>query len=296
MSSANTCSPLLKSTAKKLLPDVVRRFLRSIVYRLAHRSAATRLALLRMRVVTKSPGSVVTIRKYRVRINDGPNFYTLYKDIFENRIYHFDAQRPDPLILDCGSNIGMSILYYKQEYPAARIVGFEPEPVIFRYLQENMTSNLISDVCLVQAAIAGREGNLAFHSDGKYASYLVQDPSTPVPLGWTECRVPCMRLRSYLTEPVDFLKLNIEGAEWETIADSEDCLRQVREMVIEYHHLPGLPRTLHKILDVLDRQGFEYLVNDFDSETNGGVQPPFRLTSDTQYFLLIYARRIGLGS
>jgi hypothetical protein len=49
---------------------------------------------------------------------------------------------------------------------------------------------------------------------------------------------------------------------------------------------------LHHILDLLDRQGFEYLINDFDSETNGGVQPPFRLTRETRYFLLIYAKRI----
>ncbi len=292
MLSANTYSPLLRETAKRLLPDAVRRLLGSVVCRLAHWNAVIRLALFRTRAVSKNSGSVVTFKNYGVRINDGPNFYTLYKDIFENRIYHFDAQRPDPLILDCGSNIGMSILYYKQEHPSARIVGFEPEPVIFRYLQDNMTRNGISDVCLVPAAVAGREGNLAFHSDGKYASYLVQDPSTPVPLGWTECRVPCVRLRSYLIEPVDFLKLNIEGAEWEAIADAEDHLRQIREMVIEYHHLPGLPRTLHKILEILDRQGFEYLINDLDAETNGAVLPPFHLSRESIYFLLIYAKRV----
>ena len=295
MSSVNTFSPVVRATAKKVLPEGVQRFLGSWIPRLAHWSRVMRLVLLRRRVMNKKPGSIVTLNRYKVRINDGPNFYYLYKDIFEKRVYHFDARRPDPLIVDCGSNIGMSVLYYKHEYPSARIIAFEPDPAIFRYLQENVTSNRLADVRLVQAAVAGQEGDLAFHSDGKYASYLVHDPSTPVPPGWIDCRVPCVRLRSYLYEPVDFLKVNIEGAEWETIAESEDCLRQVREMVVEYHHLPGLPRTLHKILEVLNRQGFEYLVNDFDSETNGGIQPPFRLTPESQYFLLIYARRIGSG-
>ena len=32
--------------------------------------------------------------------------------------------------------------------------------------------------------------------------------------------------------------MNIEGAEWEVLEDSEDRLFQVQEMVIEYHHLP----------------------------------------------------------
>ncbi len=66
---------------------------------------------------------------------------------------------------------------------------------------------------------------------------------------------------------------------------------QVREIVIEYHHQPGLPRTLHKILELLHRQGFEYLINDFDAETNIGSCPPFHLGPESRYYLLVYARR-----
>lgn len=229
---------------------------------------------------------------YTVHINDAPNFYVLYKDIFINRIYHFEAQRPDPLILDCGSNVGMSILYFKHVYSQARIIGFEPDPAVFPYLQENVVHNSLTDVQLVQSALAEREGTLRFYSDGKYGSCLAERMPGDIPQGWTRYEVPCVRLRDYLTEPVDFLKINIEGAEWEVLADSEDRLRQVREIIIEYHHLPGLPRTLHKILEMLHRQGFEYLINNFDSETNGGVRPPFSLTSETRYFLLIYGKRI----
>jgi hypothetical protein len=88
------------------------------------------------------------------------------------------------------------------------------------------------------------------------------------------------------------LKMNIEGAEYDVIAECADRLRNVREIIIEYHHLPGLPRTLHQILAILHEQGFEYLINDFDSETNTGVRAPFQLTPDSRYFLLLYARRL----
>jgi hypothetical protein len=64
-------------------------------------------------------------------------------------------------------------------------------------------------------------------------------------------------------------------------------------MVIEYHHLPGLPRTLHDILSLLHRQRFEYLINHFDYETNPGVRPPFRLSpGSSRYYLLLYAKRL----
>ncbi|HSA64821.1 MAG TPA: FkbM family methyltransferase, partial [Nitrospira sp.] len=214
-----------------------------------------------------------------------------YKDIFVNRIYHFETGSPAPTILDCGGNIGMSVLYYKLIYPQAKVTTFEPDPSVFGYLQDNVARHGMNDVQLVQAAVCGREGSLTFHSDGKYASNLAPE-TAPLEEGWTKQRVPCVRLSSYLTAPIEFLKINIEGAEWEALADSGERLRLVNEMVIEYHHLPGLPRTLHHILDLLDRQGFEYLINDFDSETNGGVQPPFRLARETRYFLLVYAKRI----
>ncbi len=230
---------------------------------------------------------------YTIRINDGPNFYVLYKDIFIHRIYHFVAQRPDPLILDCGSNIGMSILYFKHTYPRARIIGFEPDPSIFPYVAENISRTGLRDVRLVQSALAAKEGTLTFYSDGKYGSCLAGHLPQDVPEGWARHEVPCVRLRDYLTEPVDFMKMNIEGAEWEVLVDSEDRLGWIREMVIEYHHLPGLPRTLHKILALLQGRGFDYLVNDFDSETNSGVRPPFRLDSNTRYYLLIYARKLN---
>jgi FkbM family methyltransferase len=226
---------------------------------------------------------------YTVTLNDGPNLYMLYKDVFVNRIYHFESQRPNPRILDCGSNIGMSILYFKRVYPAARIIGFEPDPAILPYLTENIERNKVSDVQIVQAAVSGKEGTLTFYSDAKYGSALADHMPNP-PAGWARYDVKTLPLKEYLSEPVDFLKMNIEGAEWDALAACDGLLRNVRELIIEYHHLPGLPRTLHKILDLLDRQGFEYLINDFDSQTNGGVQPPFHLDSSTSYFLLVYAR------
>jgi FkbM family methyltransferase len=224
-----------------------------------------------------------------VRFNDAANFYVTYKDIFVRRIYHFDSVRPDPVILDCGSNIGMAILYFKRVYPDARITGFEADPEVFRYLAENVERNKLTNVQLVQAALSASEGFVSFDSDAKYGSHIAGAEATGT--GWRRIEVPTVSLRDYLAEPVDFLKMNIEAAEWEVLADAADHLRAVRELVIEYHHLPGVPRTLHHILALLDQEGFEYLLNDFDSETNSGVRAPFHLDEHAQYFLLIYGKR-----
>ncbi len=251
---------------------------------------ARRLARLKARMAETPAGAVVACLDYRVRINDGPNFYILFKDIFVQRIYHFDAARPDPLIVDCGSNIGMSVLYFKHVYPDSRVIAFEPDPSIYPLLVENVERNGLSGVELRQAAVAAQAGSIALASDGVCASCLEPYATDAAPRQ-APVSVPAVRLRDVLTDRVDFLKMNIEGAEWDVIADCEPKLSNVREMVIEYHHLPGLPRTLHRILEVLDRCGFEYLINSFDAQTNPGGRPPFRLSPDASYFLLVYARR-----
>lgn len=285
--SENISNPMLRKVVRKVLPIGMRERLWPIVNDI-------RLARLRRRMYSVPPRTSGLERcfDYTVRINDGPNFYVLYNDIFVHGIYHFEAQRSDPLILDCGSNIGMSILYFKHIYPQARIVGFEPDPAIYTYLQENVDRNGLTHIQLARAAIAGEEGSVLFYSDGKYGSCLVEHLPDDIPEGWTEYEVPCVRLRDYLTEPVDFLKMNIEGAEWEVLADGADRLRQVREMVIEYHHLPGLQRTLHKILELLHMQSFEYAVGDFALQTYAGARPPVRLDSNSRYYRHVYARRM----
>jgi FkbM family methyltransferase len=250
-----------------------------------------RLARLRGSIYSKQPGDYISFSKYKIRINDQDNFYNMYKDIFIKQIYYFEAHRPDPLILDCGSNIGMSILYFKELYPRAHVIGFEPDPTIFPFIKENIINNNIEGVELFQKALCQEPGYSKFLSDGKYGSFLLEKEPDNIPPEWFLYNVQGLTLKEFLSDPVDFLKMNIEGAEWEVLADTGENLRQIREMVIEYHHLPHLPRTLHKILSLLYSLGFDYLINDNASDEKIGLHPSSRLKSDGQHFLLIYARR-----
>ena len=65
---------------------------------------------------------------------------------------------------------------------------------------------------------------MTLHSDGGCGSCLAQHASSGGPPPSSTHDVPSVRLRDYLTEPVDFLKMNIEGAEWEVLEDTEDRL------------------------------------------------------------------------
>jgi FkbM family methyltransferase len=247
-----------------------------------------RLERSKLRRARLEPGSLVRAAGYTIRINDGPNFRVSYVDIFQREIYRFEPERDPPLVLDCGANIGLSTLFFKRIAPRARIVAFEPDPDVFAVLEENVSRNGLHDVTLVRKAISTATGTASFTSGQRYEGAIVGGlTDSPAPT----VEVETVPLAAYLDEPVDFLKMNIEGVECDVLETAGSALRSVREMAIEYHHLPGRPRTLHRILALLDTQGFDYLVSEFGAETNPALSPPFRLTSETKYFLLVYAWR-----
>lgn len=278
---------MLKAIACKVLPSGVQREVCHVVNDVGEWRTSWHLDQLRRKVWTSKPGSLIRFLDYTVNINDGPNFYILYKDIFIKRIYHFQAQRPNTLIVDGGSNMGMSILYFKHVYPQSRVIGFEPDPAIFRILQDNVTHNGLKGVTLVNAALGAQSGMATFLADGSAGGHLEG--------GGDSIRVRVEPLSDYLAESVDFLKLNIEGQELPVLqeAAASGKLGNVRELVLEYHGWAGGEQRLGAILELLDCQGFRYLIHDFDAETCGASKPPFCMTPQTTWFCLVYARRLG---
>jgi FkbM family methyltransferase len=211
-------------------------------------------------------------------------FYIAAKDIFLHRIYDFYTTNPTPNIIDGGGHIGLFTLYIKKKYPKAKITVFEPDTESVELLTKNIDVNNIHDVELVEAGLYKYDGEIDFgsdHSDG--SSIFAKDKST---------KVKVVRLSQYINSEIDFLKLNIEGAELDVLTEIEDKLSFVKEMVIEYHGFPTVGQNLHKILAILDRAGFRYMIHDFDAETNPAAKPPFQLDKEKQFFLLIYAKKL----
>ncbi len=280
---------MLKLVARKLLPAGGHGPIWRALSRADQRWKGRHLTRMRRTAWGQKPGARVRFLDYAVRITDGPNFYMQYKDEFIHEIYRFRAIRPDPFIIDGGSNIGLSILYFKRLYPHARILGFEPDPAIFSLLKENISENGLEDVTLINAGLGADSGILNFVSDGSAGGHLGE--------GTTGIPVRVERLSDYLSEPVDFLKLNIEGEELPVLRQVEASGRlvNIRELVLEYHGRPGMEQRLGPLLDLLDRQGFRYLVHDFDGESCGASKPPFHLAKDTFWVCLVYGRRMDPG-
>ena len=55
--------------------------------------------------------------KYRIGFRDAPVFFVSIDELFVREFYKFRADNDRPKIIDCGSYIGTSILYFKDNYP-----------------------------------------------------------------------------------------------------------------------------------------------------------------------------------
>ena len=226
----------------------------------------------------------VKFRGFTIYCHDILSFYMAAKDIFLNRIYDFTSSKQKPRIIDGGGHIGLFTLFVKQKYPDAQITVFEPDEESLQLLKYNLDTNGVTGVAVVKAGLYSHVGKLPFgsdHSDG--SSIFLEDKNTSI-------NVVC--LSHYIDSEIDFLKLNIEGAEIDVLTEIESKLSLIKEMVIEYHGFPEIGQNLHKLLTILDRAGFRYLIHDFDIETNPATKPPFKLETNTRYFLLIYAKRL----
>lgn len=267
----------------RLLPPNVRDWWGTLPFQ----PFAQRFALQARKASRNVPGDI-TINGFLVHYTDVLSCYIEYKDIFIRKIYHFSSKKANPLIIDGGGCIGMSLLYFKQVFPDARIICFEPDPDLMQVLSRNITTNQLADIALVQAGLAGQAGTVAFHPDGVDGGRIVEGND-----GHQSIATVC--LSDYIREPVDFLKLNIEGSELPVLQEVEASgkMEYINELVLEYHGWPGEPQRLGEILRLLERNGFRYLLHDFDAETSLASKPPFHLTTETTWFCLVYARRMG---
>lgn len=208
--------------------------------------------LKRLSQLPRYTESTTNILEKPVKLTDAASFLFIYKEIFESEIYDFKSARKAPYILDCGANIGMGILYFKKKYPAAQIIAFEPDEKAFRVLQENMKTFGYQDVKLIQKGLWHKETTLQFFSEGADGGRVADNEDQNI------VEIKTTRLRNYLEQEVDFLKIDIEGAETEVLLDCQDLLSNVRRIFIEYHSFRNKTQTLSEILNILREAGFRY--------------------------------------
>lgn len=176
------------------------------------------------------------------------------KEIFVDEVY-LQSLPTGSYIIDCGAHIGLSVIYLKKLCPTAKVIAFEPDPINFDVLKKNIASHGLSFIELRKEAVWINDTTISFVSDGNMSSRIGSDEGPTV-------QVQAIRLKDLLTRKVDFLKLDIEGAEFEVIKDIRDKLFMVDKIFIEYHGYFEQNNELNEILQIATDGGFRYYIKE----------------------------------
>jgi len=192
----------------------------------------------------------------KIEFPDSASFISMYKSIIKKEIYKFHTDNATPYIIDAGANIGLSVIYLKKLYPKSEIFAFEPDISISDFLESNINSFNLDNISIIKKALWNKDGYKKFYSqgaDGGSFENVKENKSIN--------EVETVRLRDYLNKKVDFLKIDIEGAETDVLEDCQDLLLNVENLFVEYHSFVDKPQTLHLILEILHKNGFRVHVH-----------------------------------
>ena len=217
------------------------------------------------RVPRYQPGFVTT-GNWQLHYLDATSLLSAFDVIVVKRWNDFASEKKNPVILDGGANIGISTIHYKRLFPDAVITSFEPDQRACDLLRRNLAANKIHDVEVVEKALWVNNGSTSFFSEGADANRLVSadddvDQLMTLTPSTKEFTVETVRLADYLANTkYDLVKLDIESAETDVIVDCGDTLRNVTNLVIEFHLTNSKPRDLARTLETLAEQEFHVSV------------------------------------
>jgi FkbM family methyltransferase len=214
-----------------------------------------REATYRLKNDTRSPSNKTQCTEFpwgNVEYTDFGAIVQQINAIFLEKTYSFNAKKEslEPLcIVDCGSNIGLSAIWFLQTYPGCDLICFEADDRLAAISQRNIRRAGFSADIVHNKAVWIEDGQIGFHASG--------DDKGTISLNATHL-VQCINLSDYITCNVDLLKMDIEGSEYEVLRQViiSGAIKHVKRLSIEFHDVDKNISNFGTLLVALERSGF----------------------------------------
>lgn len=176
--------------------------------------------------------------------------------------------REGDAVIEAGGHIGYITQYFsKLVGPRGRVVVFEPGSNNARYIEENVRT--LRNVSLVLAAVSSQNGRATFYEDnltGQNNSLLSNYTGTESTakshgekLACTPHEVEVLTIDSYVADhglAPDFMKIDVEGCEYDVLLGAAETLRNVRALMVE------VTMQSESVARILNDAGFKVIKND----------------------------------
>lgn len=223
--------------------------------------------------------------------------YSLFSG-FEERLY-LDRVKAGMTVLEIGANIGFfTLLFSRLAGGAGRVISFEPDPGNFRLLEKNIEANACGNVVCVRKAVSDKTGAARlFRSEEHHGDHRIFDSSD----GRGSVEIEAAAIDDFLPAgaAVDFIKLDVQGAEYAALLGMERTILTSGKLVMLCEFSPGLLIKAGagpgEMLKKLAGYGFslKYLDEETDSIKSATQEELLALCQGEKYLNLLLEKNPG---
>jgi FkbM family methyltransferase len=153
--------------------------------------------------------------------------------------------KEDDVFYDIGANYGFYTMLAKEFIRGGEIHSFEPNPVIFRLLEENCKPNILKNVYLNKTALSDKNGYSEFYDreiggQSGMSSLIKDQHSKKIRV----IKVKTIKIDDYILthKPPSIIKMDVEGAEPFILKGATKLLRELNPIII----MEFFPDALHR--------------------------------------------------
>ena len=193
--------------------------------------------------------------KYPIFLRNKTTDVGIFQSIIQEGKYEFQVNKTPDVIIDAGSNIGLSVIYFAEKYPSARIIAIEPEDSNYKLLKKNTEG--YSNIHLIKAGVWNSvgESTILMGEGGRKDGFVVgtendyQNIKTLKKVGNIKTVTIDKILHDFNFEKVDILKIDIEGSEKEVFENCSNWIGKINSIIIELHERTkkGCNKSFNKI-------------------------------------------------
>jgi FkbM family methyltransferase len=181
-------------------------------------------------------------------------------NVFYGR-FHLPPEPPrtDGVILDLGANLGYTAAHFVSKYPRCKILSVEMDPDHCQAARRNVGDG--ANCTVINAAVWIEDGTITYDGvdhEGLSIDQVRSARGESAETAVLQRSAPAKTVETILREnglsgaTIDYVKMDIEGAEYRVLNEKNDWLDQVRTMKVEYHP----PATDQTVIDLLKSKGF----------------------------------------
>jgi FkbM family methyltransferase len=207
--------------------------------------------------VFKVNGHYMFLNGVLFNLSVGKHFEPLGTEIVKKEVKKGD------IVLDIGANVGYyTLIFANLVGEEGKVFAFEPSPENFTLLKKNVELNGYGykNVILEQLAVSNKTGKTWLYLSPNLGDDRIYDPHN----GSNFIEATTIRLDDYFNnynENIDFVKMDIQGAEWAAIQGMTDLLQKNKKLKILMEFSPNLLRQFGaepaKLLKLLLEHGFK---------------------------------------